>query len=136
MPAAAIGGILWKKVFFKILQYLQETLVPEKTPATFATFLRTHFLQGNCLWNAAIAKAKRDKHIAFVAERWMQCLLLRLKPQSTREASRYSTFMGICPTNSHRWGESKTFFCHSTGLRASSQTYREQGGAIVCVECL
>ena len=31
MPEGAIGGILWKKVFFKISQNLQETLAPEKT---------------------------------------------------------------------------------------------------------
>ena len=68
MSAAVIWDILWKKVFFKILQYLQETLVPEKTPVNFATFLRTPFLQGNCFWNATIAKAKREKYIVFAAE--------------------------------------------------------------------
>ena len=47
MPEAAIGGILWKKVFFKISQNLQETLVPEKTAVNFAKFLRTPFLQNN-----------------------------------------------------------------------------------------
>ena len=47
MPEAAIGGILRKKVFLKIQQNLQETLVPEKAPVNFAKFLGTAFLQNN-----------------------------------------------------------------------------------------
>ena len=31
----------------------------------------------------------------------MQCLLLRLKSKSSREASRHAAFMGNCPTVSH-----------------------------------
>ena len=50
MTERVIGGILWKKVFLKILQNLQETLVPEKTPVNFAEFLRTPFLQNNSHW--------------------------------------------------------------------------------------
>ena len=45
MAGAAIGGILSKKVLFKISQYLHETLAPEKTPVNFAKFLRKPFLQ-------------------------------------------------------------------------------------------
>ena len=47
MPEAAIRGIMSKKVFFKISQNLQESLVPEKTPVNFAKFSRTPFLQNN-----------------------------------------------------------------------------------------
>ena len=41
MPEAPTVGVLRKKVFFKILQSLQETSVPEETPANFGKFLRT-----------------------------------------------------------------------------------------------
>ena len=51
--------------------------------------------------NADIAKTKRKKQIVFVVERWMQCLLLRLKSRSTREASFHAAFMGNCQTVSH-----------------------------------
>ena len=47
MLEAATGGVLWKKVFFKISQKSQETPVPEETPVNFAKFLRTAFLQNN-----------------------------------------------------------------------------------------
>ena len=47
MPEAVIGGILLKKLFFKISQNLQETLLPEKTPVYFAKLLSTPFLQNN-----------------------------------------------------------------------------------------
>ena len=43
MPKAATVGVLWKKVFFKILQNSQETPVPEETPVNFAKSLRTPF---------------------------------------------------------------------------------------------
>ena len=33
MPETTSGGVLWKKVLFKILQNLQETPVPKETPA-------------------------------------------------------------------------------------------------------
>ena len=47
IPEAATGGILRKKVFFKISQNLQETLMPDKTPVNFSKFLRKSFLQNN-----------------------------------------------------------------------------------------
>ena len=47
MPEAATGGVLRKKVFFKVLQSSPETLVPEETSVNFAKFLRTSFLQNN-----------------------------------------------------------------------------------------
>ena len=47
MPEAATGSVLWKKVFFKILQNLQETPVTEETLRNSAKFLRTSFLQKN-----------------------------------------------------------------------------------------
>ena len=43
MPEVATVGILQKKLFFKILQNLQETPVPEETPVNFAKFFRTLF---------------------------------------------------------------------------------------------
>ena len=33
--------------------------------------------------------------------RWIQCLLIRLKSHSAREASRHPAFIGNCPTISH-----------------------------------
>ena len=42
----------------------------------------------------------KAREIVFV-ERWMQWLLLWLKSQRTREASRHSAFMDICQTISH-----------------------------------
>ena len=47
MPEAVTGGVLWKKVFVKILQNSQEAPVSEKTPVNFAKFLRTLFFQNN-----------------------------------------------------------------------------------------
>ena len=41
MPAAATGGVLRKKVFFKMSQNSEETSVPEETPVNFAKFLTT-----------------------------------------------------------------------------------------------
>ena len=43
MPEAATVGVLKRKVFFKVSQNSQETLVPEETPINFAKFLRTPF---------------------------------------------------------------------------------------------
>ena len=43
MPEAATGGVLRKKVFFKMSQNSQETPVPEETPVNFAKFLITPF---------------------------------------------------------------------------------------------
>ena len=43
MPKAVTGGVLWKKVFFKISQNLQETPVPEETLVNFAKFLGKPF---------------------------------------------------------------------------------------------
>ena len=48
-----------------------------------------------------LQKAKQEKQIVFVAEKQMQCLLLRLKSRSTREASRHLAFIGNYPTISH-----------------------------------
>ena len=35
MPETATGGVLWKNVFYKISQDLQETLVPDKKTSEF-----------------------------------------------------------------------------------------------------
>ena len=51
--------------------------------------------------NSDVAKTKQAKQIVFVVERWMQCLLFRLKSWSARETSRHPAFMGHCPTISH-----------------------------------
>ena len=40
MPEATTGGVLLKKVFFKISKNSQETPVPEETLLSFAKFLR------------------------------------------------------------------------------------------------
>ena len=48
-----------------------------------------------------LQKTKREKQIVLVVERWIQCLLLRLKPQCGREASQHPPFMDICSTISH-----------------------------------
>ena len=65
MPEPAAGGVLWKKVFFKLSQNSQETPVPEETPVNFGKFLGTTFLQkttpDDCFWNADIPKTKREK---------------------------------------------------------------------------
>ena len=47
MPEAATGSVLRKKVFFKMSQSSQETLVPKETSVNFAKFLRTPFSQNN-----------------------------------------------------------------------------------------
>ena len=47
MPEAATGGVLRKRVFFKMLQNSQETPVPEETPVNFVNFSRTPFLKNN-----------------------------------------------------------------------------------------
>ena len=47
MPEAVTGGVLRKKVFFKMSQNSEETPVPEERPVNFAKFLRTPFLQNN-----------------------------------------------------------------------------------------
>ena len=41
MPEAATGGVLRKRVFFKMLQNSQETPVPEETPVNFVKILKT-----------------------------------------------------------------------------------------------
>ena len=104
MPEAGTVGVLRKKVFFKSLQNSHETPVPVETPVNFAQFLRTPFLpnnSGRLLLKADIAITKREIEIVFVLESWMQCLLLRLKSQSSREESHHPAFIGICPTISH-----------------------------------
>ena len=57
MPEAATGGVLWKKVLFKISQNSQET------PVNFAKFLKTPYRTtlNNYFWNADIAKMKQEK---------------------------------------------------------------------------
>ena len=46
MPEAATGGVLRKKLFFKMSQNSQETPVPEETPANFAkNFKNTFFTE-------------------------------------------------------------------------------------------
>ena len=41
MPEAATGGVLQKRVFFKMLQNSQEAPVPEETPVNFVKILKT-----------------------------------------------------------------------------------------------
>ena len=53
MPEAVTGGVLWKKVFVKILQNSQEAPVSEKTPVNFAKFLRTLFFTEQLLTSAS-----------------------------------------------------------------------------------
>ena len=63
MPEAATGGVLQKRVLFKMLQNSQETPVPEEKPVNFSKFLRTPFIQNNSGWlllNADIAITKRE----------------------------------------------------------------------------
>ena len=63
MPQAATVGVLLKKVFFKISQNSKETPVSKETPANFAKFLGTPFLQnksGRLLLKADIAITKRE----------------------------------------------------------------------------
>ena len=106
MPEAATGGVLRKKVFFKMSQNSEETPVPEERPVNFTKFLRTPFLQNNSgqlFLKADIATAKQEIEIVFVVESLMQCLLLRLKSQSVKEESHHPLFMGICLTISHRY---------------------------------
>ena len=47
MPEATTGGVLQKKVFFKMSQNSQEAPVTEETPMNLAKFLRTTFLKNN-----------------------------------------------------------------------------------------
>ena len=103
MPDAANVGVLRKKRFS---QNSKETPVPEETPANFAKFLRTPFLQNNSgplLLKVDIAITMREIYIVFAVESWMQCLLLWLKSQSTREKSHHPAFMGICLIISHTY---------------------------------
>ena len=61
MPEAATGGVLQKRVLFKMSQNSQETPVPEEKPVNFSKFLRTPFIQNNSGWlllNADIAITK------------------------------------------------------------------------------
>ena len=47
MPEVATGGVLRKKVLFKMSQSSQETPGPEQTSVDFSKFLRTSFLWNN-----------------------------------------------------------------------------------------
>ena len=47
MAEAATGGVLRKKVFFKMSQSSQETPVPEEASMNFAKFLRISFSLNN-----------------------------------------------------------------------------------------
>ena len=44
MPEVATGGVLRKKVFFKMSQSSQEIPEPEQTTVNFSKFLKTSFL--------------------------------------------------------------------------------------------
>ena len=44
IPEVATGGVLRKKVLFKMSQSSQETPGPEQTSVDFSKFLRTSFL--------------------------------------------------------------------------------------------
>ena len=103
MPETVTEGVLRKKMFFKMPQNSQETLVPEETPMNFAKFLRIPFLRNNS--GRLLLKCGHCNSEArdVVVESWMQCLLLPLKSQTARKASRPPAFMGICPTISHTY---------------------------------
>ena len=47
MREATNGGVLQKKVFFKMSQNSQEAPVQEETPMNFAKFLKNFFLKNN-----------------------------------------------------------------------------------------
>ena len=91
MSEAATGGVVRKKVFFKMSQSSQETPVPEETSVNFAKFLRTSFLQNNS--GRLLVKCGH-----FNNESWMQCSVA-----SVREPSNHLAFMSICPANSHTY---------------------------------
>ena len=64
-------GVLRKKIFFKILQNLQETPVPEETHVNFSKLVRTPFLPNKSrqlLLKADIAITKQEILIVFVVE--------------------------------------------------------------------
>ena len=52
MPEATTGGVLQKKVLFKMSQNSQEASPPEETSTNFAKLLRTIFLKKH-LWTTA-----------------------------------------------------------------------------------
>ena len=81
-------------------QISQETPLPEETPMNFAKFLRTPFLQNNS-GRLLLKCGHCNSEAKHVVESWIQCLLLRLKSQNARKASRHPAFMGICPAISH-----------------------------------
>ena len=105
IPEVATGGVLRKKVFFKMSQNSQETLVPEETPVNFATFLRTLFSQyssGRLFLKYGHCNNERYG-LSLLQRAGCNALLLWLKSQSAREASHHPAFMGICPTISHMY---------------------------------
>ena len=53
----------------------------------------SHIRIGNINWCKCGHSQNEAREIVFAAERWIQFLLLRLKSQSTREASRHPAFM-------------------------------------------
>ena len=126
---------------------------------SFVKCTRKHLWQskstsGGCFWNTDIAKTNKRN---FVVERWMQCLLLRLKSEKNKFSwatawllvprvnllylvdefffcSWFHRFCFWCSSDGMwKGGESKSSFCYLWGLTASSQTYRGQGGVIQCV---
>ena len=60
-----------------------------------------HIRIGNLDWCKCGNCKNEAREIVFVVERRMQCLLLRLKSRSAREASRHAGVMGTCLTVSH-----------------------------------
>ena len=66
MSEAATGGVLRKKVFFKMSQNPQQTPVPGETSVNFAKLLRTLFSQNTS--NGDIVITKQEMLIVFVVE--------------------------------------------------------------------
>ena len=101
MPEPATGGVLRKKMFFKMPQSLQEIPVPEETSANFAKFSRTSFLQNNS--GRLLLKCGHFNNEA----RDIDCICCGDLDQYfialAGEVSHHPAFMGIRPTTSHTY---------------------------------
>ena len=105
MASVASGGVLRKKIFFKMSQNSQETPVPEETPVNFAKILRTPFLQcnsGRLLLTSGHCNNERYR-LYLLQRAGCNALLLWPNHQSAREASHHPAFMGIFPTINHMY---------------------------------
>ena len=146
MPEAATVGVLQKKIFLNFAKFTGNSCAWGNTCGFCKIFKNTFFTEQ--LRTTASESGYRNneaRDIDYICCRELDhYLLLWLKSQSTREESHHATFMGICPTISHnkvgfiflflvliKWNEREV--SHPRGLRASTQTYHEQGGIIYCV---